>query len=148
MKYDKWQCKKIVSVPCKVCCEVTVCDPGGRRCHFKNLVNLSHWRQNFKHSQLWHFWPLGAILTAYGAPMVTPDQCNASNAPPRICPDLFCPCSILFHQFGATRPAYGPDWPFLPFWTLLDHIMGQNGLNNIEVLWSKSILTRKKQKKT
>ena len=35
---------------------------------------------------------------------------------PRMCPDLFHPCSKLFRQFGATRSAYGRKRPFWTLW--------------------------------
>merc|ERR1712214_131705 len=52
--------------------------------------------------------------------MALPDQRNGSNASPGMCPDLFHPCSTLFHQFGATTPPYGTKITILghlgPFW--------------------------------
>ena len=68
--------------------------------------------------------PFFAVLDALGALWRThialPDQRNGFNASPGICPALFHPCSTLFHQFGATRLAYGPKRPFLavldPVW--------------------------------
>ena len=54
--------------------------------------------------------PLGAL---WHTQMALPDPQNGSNASPGMCPDLFHPCSTLFHQFGATRSAYGPKRPFL-----------------------------------
>ena len=50
---------------------------------------------------LWHIW------------MAFPYPRNCSNASPGICPDLFHPCSTLFHQLGATRSAYDPKRTFL-----------------------------------
>ena len=67
-------------------------------------------------------WSLMAIWDPLGAlwhtRMAFPDPRNCSNASPGICPDLFHPCSILFHQLGATRSAYGPKKRFWLFWTL------------------------------
>ena len=68
--------------------------------------------------------PFLAVLDALGAlwrtHMALPDQRNGFNASPGMCPDLFHPCSTLFHQFGATRSAYGRKRPFLavldPVW--------------------------------
>ena len=52
--------------------------------------------------------------------MARSDPQNISNGSLGMCPDLFHPCSTLFHQFGATRPAYGPKRLFLavldPVW--------------------------------
>ena len=82
-------------------------------------------------STLFHqfrFWPKKAVFGCFGpclaalwhTHMALPDQRNGFNASPGMCPDLFHPCSTLFHQFGATRSAYGPKRPFLavldPVW--------------------------------
>ena len=60
---------------------------------------------------------MGALWRTH---MALPDQRNGFNASPGICPALFHPCSTLFHQFGATRSAYGRKRPFLavldPVW--------------------------------
>ena len=60
---------------------------------------------------------MGALWRTH---IALPDQRNGFNASPGICPALFHPCSTLFHQFGATRLAYGPKRPFLavldPVW--------------------------------
>ena len=41
------------------------------------------------------------------------------NTSPRVCPNLFQPCSTLFYQFGASTPPYGHEMaslgPFEPF---------------------------------
>ena len=69
-----------------------------------------------------------AVLDALGAlwrtHMALPDQRNGFNASPGMCPDLFHPCSTLFHQFGATRSAYGRKRPFL---AVLDPVWGPSG---------------------
>ena len=49
--------------------------------------------------------------------MAPPDPQNCSNSSLGMCRDLFHPCFTLFHQFGATRSAYGPK---RPFWAVLD----------------------------
>ena len=64
------------------------------------------------------FWTLlGALWCPW---MALPDLQNCSNASPGMCPDLFHPCSTLFHQFGTTRSAFGRKRPFLavldPVW--------------------------------
>ena len=60
------------------------------------------------------FWPFWTSLEAlWHTHMALPDQRNGFNASPGMCPDLFHPCSTLFHQFGATRSAYGRKRPFL-----------------------------------
>ena len=64
------------------------------------------------------FWTLlGALWHTH---MALPDPKNGSNATPGMCPDLFHPCSTLFHQFGTTRSAFGRKRPFLavldPVW--------------------------------
>ena len=73
-------------------------------------------------------WPENAVFGRFGpffgalwhTQMALTDPENCSNASPGMCPDLFHPCSTLFHQFGATRLAYGPKRPFLavldPVW--------------------------------
>ena len=66
----------------------------------------------------WSFWTLfGALLHTQ---MALTDPENCSNASPGMCPDLFHPCSTLFHQFGTTRSAFGRKRPFLavldPVW--------------------------------
>ena len=72
--------------------------------------------------------PFLAVLDALGAlwrtHMALPDQRNGFNASPGMCPDLFHPCSTLFHQFGATRSAYGRKRPFL---AVLDPVWGPSG---------------------
>ena len=68
-----------------------------------------------------------------GPPKGTPDPRNGSNASPGMCPDLFHPCSTLFHQFGATRLAYGPKRPFL---AVLDPVWPYNWLKWLEQQWS------------
>ena len=68
--------------------------------------------------------PFWAVLDALGAlwhtHMALPEPQNCSNSSLGMCPDLFHPCSTLFHQFGATRSAYGRKRPFLavldPVW--------------------------------
>ena len=67
------------------------------------------------------FWPFWTLLGAlWHTHMALPDPQNGSNATPGICPDLFHPCSTLFHQFGTTRSAFGRKRPFLavldPVW--------------------------------
>ena len=64
---------------------------------------------------------LGPFWGAFGAPIA---QSNGSIALPRMCPDLFHPCFILFHQFGDTRPAYGTKWRFWAIWDPLQPIWG------------------------
>ena len=72
-------------------------------------------------------WPKKAVFGCFGpclaalwhTQMALPDQRNGSNASPGMCPDLFHPCSTLFHQFGATRLAYGPKWSFCSHMGLL-----------------------------
>ena len=68
-----------------------------------------------------------------GPPKGTPDPRNGSNASPGMCPDLFHPCSTLFHQFGATRLAYGPKRPFL---AVLDPVWPYNWPKWLEQEWS------------
>ena len=65
--------------------------------------------------------------------MALPDQRNGFNASPGMCPDLFHPCSTLFHQFGATRLAYGPKRPFL---AVLDPVWPYNWPKWLEQEWS------------
>ena len=68
--------------------------------------------------------PFLAVLDALGAlwhtHMALPDPQNCSNSSLGMCCDLFHPCFTLFHQFGATRSAYGRKRPFLavldPVW--------------------------------
>ena len=48
--------------------------------------------------------------------MALPGPKNYSNSLLGMCPDLFHPCFTLFHQFGATRSAYGPKRPFWTLW--------------------------------
>ena len=68
------------------------------------------------------FWPFWTLLGALWRPrMVLPDPQNCSNASPGMCPDLFHPCSTLFHQSGVTRSTYGPKRLFL---TVLDSFGG------------------------
>ena len=72
------------------------------------------------------FWTLlGALWCPW---MALPDLQNCSNASPGMCPDLIHPYSTLFHQFGATRSAYGPKRLFLavldPFGSPLAHPHG------------------------
>ena len=75
-----------------------------------------------KKGRFWQFWTLfGALWRTH---MALPDQRNGFNASPGICPALFHPCSTLFHQFGATRSAYGPKRPFL---AVLDPVWGPSG---------------------
>ena len=67
------------------------------------------------------FWPFWILLGAlWHTQMALPGPQNCSNSLLGMCPDLFHPCSTLFHQFGATRLAYGPKRPFLavldPVW--------------------------------
>ena len=62
----------------------------------------------------WPFWTLFGAL--WHTQMALTDPENCSNASPGMCPDLFHPCSTLFHQFGATRSAYGPKRPFWTLW--------------------------------
>ena len=64
--------------------------------------------------------------------MALPDQRNGFNASPGICPALFHPCSTLFHQFGATRLAYGPKRPFL---AVLDPVWPYNWPKWLEQEW-------------
>ena len=60
------------------------------------------------------FWPFWTFLGAlWHTQMALPDPQNCSNSLLGMCPDLFHPCFTLFHQFGATRSAYGPERPFL-----------------------------------
>ena len=63
--------------------------------------------------------PFLAVLDALGALWHThialPDPQNCSNSSLGMCRDLFHPCFTLFHQFGATRLAYGQKRPFLAF---------------------------------
>ena len=79
------------------------------------------------------FWP---FWTFFGAPwhtqMALIDPENCSNASPGMCPDLFHPCSTLFHQFGATRLAYGPKRPFL---AVLDPVWPYNWPKWLEQEW-------------
>ena len=77
------------------------------------------------------FWTLlGALWCPW---MALPDPQNGSNASPGMCPDLFHPCSTLFHQFGATRLAYGPKRPFL---AVLDPVWPYNWPKWLEQEWS------------
>ena len=80
------------------------------------------------HTCLWAKKAFFAVLEPLGAlwrpRMVLPDPQNCSNASPGMCPDLFHPCSTLFHQFGATRSAYGRKRPFL---AVLDPVWGPSG---------------------
>ena len=65
-------------------------------------------------AQKGRFCCFGPCLAAlWHTQMALPDQRNGFNASPGMCPDLFHPCSTLFHQFGATRSAYGRKRPFL-----------------------------------
>ena len=72
--------------------------------------------------------PFWAVLDALGAlwhtHMALPEPQNCSNSSLGMCPDLFHPCSTLFHQFGATRLAYGRKRPFL---AVLDPVWGPSG---------------------
>ena len=71
------------------------------------------------------FWPFWTLLGALWCPwMALPDLQNCSNASPGMCPDLIHPYSTLFHQFGATRSAYGPKRLFL---AVLDPFGGPSG---------------------
>merc|ERR1711952_471241 len=57
--------------------------------------------------------------------MTLPDQRNGFNASPGMCPDLFHPCSTLFHQFGATRlQLWHQNGHFGPFGALLGSYWG------------------------
>ena len=67
------------------------------------------------------FWPFWILLGAlWHTQMALPGPQNYSNSLLGMCPDLFHPCFTLFHQFGATRSAYGRKRPFLavldPVW--------------------------------
>ena len=57
-------------------------------------------------------------------PMVIIDPGKGPNTSPRVCPNLFQPCSTLFHQFGTTRSAFGRKRPFL---AVLDPVWGPSG---------------------
>merc|ERR1711884_459853 len=79
------------------------------------------------------FW---LFLTLWG-PSGTPKwpsltQKNCSNSSLGMCPDLFHPCSTLFHQFGATRLAYGPKRLFL---AVLDPVWPYNWPKWLEQEW-------------
>ena len=67
------------------------------------------------------FWPFWTSLEApWHTHMALPDPQNCPNSSLWMCRDLFHPCFTLFHQFGATRLAYGPKRPILvvldPVW--------------------------------
>ena len=51
--------------------------------------------------------------------MAIPDPGEGSITSPRVYPNLFQPCSTLFHQFEDPRPTYGHEMaifgPFEPF---------------------------------
>ena len=80
------------------------------------------------------FGPIWTSLEAlWHTHMALLDPQNCWNASPWMCPDLFHPCSTLFHQFGATRLAYGPKRPFL---AVLDPVWPYNWPKWLEQEWS------------
>ena len=71
-----------------------------------------------QNSRFWLFWILLGAL--WHIQMALPGPQNCSNSSLGMCRDLFHPCFTLFHQFGATRSAYGRKSPVLavldPVW--------------------------------